>query len=150
MRLSREDNLHRPVTAAQDAGETLNIGEEKIGALIGGEAASEADRQDVGVEEGVRLAQCVGRVTVSPELSADGVTQELSERHLLSSVGIPPGARINAAEALPEACRLWSIGVESIEVGVQELLVDDARLAPHPGRHVHPIGDPKDLVGDDR
>jgi len=85
---------------------------------------------------------------MSTELSADRVSQELTECNLLSRVRVPPRARIDTAEALPESRRLWTVGIKSIEVSVEELLVDGASLTPCPGRHMHAVSDAKDLVGD--
>ena len=59
MGLAGKYNLYGSITVAHDAGEALDIGEEEVGTLIGGEATRKADRQNVWIEEVIRLAKGV-------------------------------------------------------------------------------------------
>ncbi len=47
---ARQHDLHRAVAVAQDGGQALLVGEEQLGALVGGEATREADGQDIGIQ----------------------------------------------------------------------------------------------------
>ena len=57
MRLAREDDLHRAVGVVEQPRQPLGIAEEQRRALVGGEAAGEADGQRVGVEQRMRRAR---------------------------------------------------------------------------------------------
>ena len=48
--LAREEEEHRVLGVVHNLGQTLQVGEEKVGALVGGEAAAEADHQRVGID----------------------------------------------------------------------------------------------------
>ena len=48
--LAGEDELHRPVLVVDDGRQPVEVAEEQGAALVGGEAAGEADRQRLGVE----------------------------------------------------------------------------------------------------
>ena len=52
--LAGEDELDRPVGVVDEAGEPVHVGEEERGPLVGGEAAGEADRQDLRIERPAR------------------------------------------------------------------------------------------------
>ena len=51
MRLAGEDDLHRPARGVQDAHQPLGVVEDQLGPLVAGEAAGEADRQRVRIEQ---------------------------------------------------------------------------------------------------
>jgi hypothetical protein len=69
VRLAREEDLHRPAGRVEDAREPLGIAEEQRAALVGREAAREADRQRLGVE---RLSASARSVVLAPRAQLRG------------------------------------------------------------------------------
>ena len=51
MRLAGEHDLHRAAGGVQDAQQPIGVVEDQLGPLVAGEAAREADRQRVGIEQ---------------------------------------------------------------------------------------------------
>ena len=51
MRLAGEDDLHRPPRGVQDAEQPIRVVEDQLRPLVAGEAAGEADRQRVRIEQ---------------------------------------------------------------------------------------------------
>ena len=56
MGLAGEDELHRALGVVDHGGQALDVGEDQVGALVGGEAAGEADGERVGREGFARSA----------------------------------------------------------------------------------------------
>ena len=54
-------NLHRPVLVVEDRGQPVEVAEDQRAALVGGEAAGEADGQRVGIEHFVGAGDLGGR-----------------------------------------------------------------------------------------
>ncbi len=50
MGFAGEDELYRELLVVDDLRQTLQVGEEKMSALVGGEAAGKADNQCVGID----------------------------------------------------------------------------------------------------
>ncbi|MNW11134.1 hypothetical protein D3C71_2085090 [compost metagenome] len=80
MGLAGEQKQHRAVGIADDLAQPLRIMEEQRGTLVGGEAAGEADDQQVGVARIDELQHAVevgGRALVAQVLLADAAAHQL-------------------------------------------------------------------------
>ena len=78
MGLAGEDNLHRPVFVVDDGGQAVEVAEQERAALIGGEAAGEAEGKGFGIEDLVGAGDFAGRGAAALELGAEPLP---GERH---------------------------------------------------------------------
>src|SRR5436190_3535200 len=89
MRLAGEENLHRSIRGGDDAAQALEVAEEEVGPLVRGEAAGEAERERVRVEEGLDAPEVVGRAAMARELAAHTLADVGDEPRLLRAVRLP-------------------------------------------------------------
>ena len=76
MGLAREDELDRALGVTEDGAEAVEVGEDEDRALVGGEAAREADRQRAGIEQALDAAQVVGGEAVAGALHPHALAHE--------------------------------------------------------------------------
>ncbi len=69
--LAGEHELHRPVGVEQERLEAVELLEQQRGALVGGEAAGESDREHVGIEQIVTEQVAHHLDELAPALVAD-------------------------------------------------------------------------------
>ena len=143
MGLAGEDELDRPVRVVDQAGEPVDVGEDQRRPLVGGEAAGEADRQDLGIERLLELRERRRRLAVAGELGQQALPGEDGELALLVQVRLPELAVRDSSDALPEALGV-RLAVEVVEVGVEEALEELAHGAADPGRGVDAVRDAED------
>ena len=94
MRLAGDDDLHRPVRRRQQARQAVLVAEQEVGALVGGEAAREADGECLGIEPAANLAQPVGRLAVPRELASQpSLARSRSSSRFCCMVRTPTGPR---------------------------------------------------------
>ena len=87
--LAGDHDLHRALVRRQDAAQALLVAEQQVGALVGREAAREADGQRVGIEHAAHLAQGRRRLAVAGELAGEAPFEEADHLALLLLVGAP-------------------------------------------------------------
>ena len=97
--LAGDHDLHRTSRRRQDSGKPLLVAEQQRGALVGGEAAREADGQRFGVEHAAHLAQRIGRLAVPGELPRQASLQEADHLALLLLMGAPQLLVVDLAQA---------------------------------------------------
>ena len=85
MGLAGEEDLQRAVLVGEERHESRDIVEEQVAALIGGDAAGEADGQRLGIEAGERLLD-LGR---GDALTAELVAREFDQSPAAVLVGVP-------------------------------------------------------------
>ena len=102
MGLAGEDELHRQLRVVDKRGDLLEVLEDQVGPLVGGEAAGEADRQRV-------------------EARAPGRSRWTTSRGFAAPLGLPRGAAADEADQL---------GLEHLVRLPQLAVVDSADLVP--------------------
>ena len=145
MRLAREQHEHRTVGIEKDLPQPAEILEQQGCPLVGGEAAREAQGQDVRVARigkpqqplEMRLAAVVAVV-----LRRDSVPHEEQHLRLQGLAHAPEHVIGNAADRFPELLVAQAVRPFKAEVAVENLLP----LLGEKARHVHTIGDVVDGI----
>ena len=89
MGLAGEEELHGALGIVDHGGEALHVGKHQIGALVGGEAAGEADGQRVRREDFAEAVQVFGGFAAAFGLLARAAADEVEELGLEAKVGFP-------------------------------------------------------------
>ena len=101
MCLAGEDELYGELLVVDDAGETVEVSEEEVGALISGEAASEADDERVGVYFFKNLDYCGGIALVCKPFCLEIALYEVDEFVFHRAAHIPDFLVFNLEDAFP-------------------------------------------------
>ena len=139
MGFAGKQNLHGTLDIIEDAPQALDVPQHKSRALVGGEAAGEADGQRIRVED------FVGRVDFRPgrpaalELQPQMPPGECHQAHPAALVGSPQFLGRNALHALPQ----FRIGVHP-PVRPQVAVVQLVHFERNPGAKMHAVGDVAD------
>ena len=138
MRLAGEDDLHRPAGGVQDPREPIGVVEDQLGPLVAGEAAREADRQRVGIEQraggdDARDADVLFGPALARALADEG--EQVAPQRLRARPQLLVGDR---EHAVPERRVVVAIDA-SRRRGARR--TDRASSADDPRRHVHAVGD---------
>ena len=140
MRLAREDDLHRPPRVHQQPPQPVDIAEDQVGPLVGGEPAGEADGERHRVEQGSRAHHLCGFLELAGKAAPGVLAHEVGQRPLLPQVGLPELGMIQREDLIPEARLLEPVSPVRAQVLVQQRH-DRAR---HPGGQMHAVGDVPD------
>ena len=137
MGLAGEDDLHGPPRRVEDRLQPLGVVEDQLRPLVAGEAAGEADRQRVGIEQRAGGDDARGAdLLVAPPLPrplADEREQVLAQR----VARLPELLVGNVQHARPER----RIVVAIAPVGRHVLVEQPRHLVREPRRHVDAVGD---------
>ena len=130
VRLAGEQELHRPVAVVDDRAQAVEVGHDQERALVGREAAREADRERVRVEQPLHLPQLVGREAVAGRLHPHPLAHEAHQALLLGAVRGPERRVGRVLDLAPHR------GLEQVRlpVRVHVLLVEGPHLGPDPAR----------------
>ena len=136
MGLAGVDDLHRPLGVVDQPVEAVEILEQQVGPLVGGEAAGEAEGERVGNE---RLALRPGETQPLPAVgqAAAGEGEQPRLEHL---VDLPELGVAHAVDARPEV----GVGDAVEPAGAQVLEQQRVHVRRHPGAHVDAVGDVAD------
>ena len=141
VRFAREDELHGTLLVVDDRRQPVEVGEQQVGALVGGEAAGETDGQHVGLDALDDLNHLARRVETHligvAVAAADMLYELVLEIHAL----VPQLFVGNLVDLLP--CRdVVGVPLESVGeiAGVQA-----AHAGRDPRREVHAVGDVPDM-----
>ena len=140
MRLAGEDDLHRAVLGSQDAQDALHVVEDERRALVGGEAAREADGQRVVAE---RLA---GAHEFQRALAARGGLAAQAGAHELHQLAAERAAHLPEVGMADRRDRRPRVGIRrgTAEVDAHRAAPERARLGSDPRGDVHAVGDAAD------
>ena len=105
MRLAGEDELDRHLRVVDERGERLDVLQDEVRALVGGEAAREADRQRVEAERPAELGDELRRLAAPLGLLRGAAARDLDELHLQRLVRLPQLAVVDVVDRVPEARR---------------------------------------------
>ena len=140
MGLAGEDELHGALRIVDQFGQDIELAEEQIGALVGGEAAGETDRQRVGVEDVAGgFDDFIGFVAAA-SLAADAAADEVEQAVLEIAVRFPQFARVDVVERLP------NLGVAHplLPIAAEHAVVEQVHRVGEPGGNVNAVGDVAD------
>ena len=142
VRLTGKEELHGIVGIVDNLREAFEVGEEKMGALVGGETTSEADDERVGVDF-VEQRHHAGRIAlvaqpVVAETFADVVDEFLFQR----DASFPNFLVTDLINVFPQR-RIALIFEEGL---AKVLFVHGFPLAGAPGGIVHAVGDVADVA----
>ena len=101
MRLAGEDDLHRPILVVDDRRQPIEIAEDQRAALVGGEAAGEADRQRFGIEHLVGAGDLRRRGAAALQLLLQAPPGEGDQPFAAAFVRPPQFGVGNVLDALP-------------------------------------------------
>ena len=96
MRLAGEHDLHRPPGAGEQPAEPVEIAEDEVRALVGGEPAREADGERAGIEEGARADDLCRLAVLAGEPMARVLADMVEQHRLEPHVSVPELARDRA------------------------------------------------------
>ena len=140
VRLAREHELDRHRRVVDERGEGLDVAQHQRGALVGGEAAGEADRQGVEAQGPAHRGDDVRGLAAALGLLGGAPAHGVDELHLQRLVRFPQLAVVDGVDAIPERGVARARG----PVGAEVAVVDLAHLRREPGRHVDAVGDVAD------
>ena len=99
--LAGKEELHRTLGVVDHGGEPLDVGEQQVGALVGGKAAGEADGQRVGREHFAEPLQILRRLAAAFGLLARAAAHEVEQLRLQAEVRLPQLAVVDVLDLLP-------------------------------------------------
>ena len=104
MRLAGEDELHGPILVVDDRGQAFEVAEDQRAALVGGEAAGEADGQRLGVEHLLGAGDLGRRRAAALELASQPAAGEGDEPLAAALVRAPQLVVGDVLDPLPDRC----------------------------------------------
>src|SRR5882672_3499287 len=140
MGLTSKDELHRAFGIVHHGGEALEIGEDQVGALVGGEAAGKSDGQRVWTEHLAESRQNLARFEAALGLFDGAAADELEKLGLQAEMCLPEFAVVDVLNALPN----FGVAAVLVPVGAEVAVVEPEHLRGQPGWNVNSIGDVSD------
>ena len=140
VRFACEHELDRHRRVVDERGEGIDVAEHQRGALVGGEAAGEADGQGIEAQGPAHRGDDFRRLAAALRLLGGAAAHGVDELHLQRLVRFPQLAIVDGVDAIPERGVAGARG----PVGTEVAVVDLAHLRREPGRHVDAVGDVAD------
>ncbi len=140
MGLAGKDELHRTFGIVDHGGQALKIGQDEVGALVGGEAAGESDGQCVWTEHLAEAHESFARFVAALGLLDGSAADELEKLGFQAEVRLPEFAVIDVLNAFPD----FGIARVLVPVGAEMAVVEAEHLRSEPGRNVNSVGDVAD------
>ena len=140
MRLAGEDELHRALGVVHHGREFLDIGQNQIGALVGGKAAGEADGERVRTEHAAQPLQHFRRFAAALGLLHGPVAHKVQQPRFQVEMRFPEFAVVHVLDALPD----FGLAAVLLPAGSEMTVVETKHLRRQPGRNVHAVGDVPD------
>jgi hypothetical protein len=140
VRLAGEDEQHRALRVGNDLAQPVEVVEQQRGALVGGEAAGEADGQHrrIGRVGAAQDAVEVGlRALVAQVLLAHPAVHQVQQLGFQRLADAPEDLVGNALHAVPAALVGEAVLPAEAEVAVEGFVP----VGGEEGRHVHRVGD---------
>ena len=138
--LAGEDELHRPLRIVDHLGHAVDVVEEQVGPLVGGEPPGEADGEDVRIEDVPRGLDHFVALAAAAALAAEPAADEGQHQVLQGVVRFPKLARIDVVDALPDL----RIAEPGHPAGLEVAVVKLHHLVGQPGGNVDAVGDVAD------
>ena len=136
MSLAGEDKLHGELLVVYNLGQTVEVGEEKVSALVCGESTCEANDEGVGVDAVENVNHSTGIALVGKPFFFEVATKEVDEFvfHRLSHV--PDYLVGHVEDAFP------CIGIALIfeHAAAESVVIEFLPLRSSPCGHVHTVG----------
>ncbi len=101
MGLAGEDELHRALRVLHEAHHVVEAVEDQRGALVGGEAAREADGQRVGIEQRVEGDEVLMRAALPLEEAAAGELDQLAAQIVAQGPEFLVGDEVGIGDRAP-------------------------------------------------
>jgi len=137
VRLAREDELHGTLLVVDDRRQTVEVGEQQVGALVGGEAACETDGQHVGLDALDDLKHLARRVEA--HLPGVAVTPaDMLDELVLELHALLPQLRVGDVVDLLPGRDVIDVAFESV---AEVTGVEAAQRRGDRRREVHAVGD---------
>ena len=140
MRLAGEHDLQRALAVGQDAAQTLGFAEDERCALVGGEAAREADGERVGVEGLTCAKHHLGRLAAAARLTRQPFTDELHQSRTQLRAHGPEFACIGLLRGCPRILAT----LDRVQIEADRTLPECLRLGCEPRARMHAVGDMAD------
>ena len=121
VRLAGEDDLHRAPRVHQQAPQPLEVAEDQVGALVGGEAAGEPDGERVGIEQRPGADHLRRFLEARGEAPARLLADPGGEHLLEAQVRRPELAVVEGEHLVPEAGLVEPVAPVAAEVLVEQL-----------------------------
>src|SRR4029077_20509101 len=101
MGFAGKNELHRAFGIVDHGGQALEVGEDQVGALVGGEAAGKSDGERVWTEHFGQPLQNLARLEAALSLFDGAAADELEKLGFQAEVGLPEFAVIDVLNAFP-------------------------------------------------
>ena len=137
MCLTGKDELHGVALVVDNLLETVKVIEDQVGTLIGGKAASKADKQGVRVDFINDVGNACGIALVLEPTLLEVALHEADKLVLQGHTHLPDFLVGDIHQGCPGGLEFLVVH----EVVAQHLLVECFPLAGGPGGHVHTVGD---------
>ena len=137
MCLTGEDELYRVFLIVYNLGQTVKVGEEKMCALVSGEATRETDDQGVGVDFVHDAEHLCGVALVLEPFLLEILLHEVDEFILHRHSEVPDLLIGHIEDALPH------LGIALVEekLGIEVACIEFLPFGSGPCGHVHAVGD---------
>ena len=142
MCLAGVDELHGIVGVVDDASQTVEVGEEQMSTLVGGETASEADEQGVGIDFVHQADDAAGVALIAKPRGAELLTDEIDELALQAHVGVPDFHVGHTVDGFPNGGIRLVVHERLVEV----FLIKRAPFSGYPCREVDAVGNVAHVV----
>ncbi len=137
MCLSGEYELHGELLVVDDACQTVEVGEQQVCALVGGEAACEAYDESVGIDFVDDVHHCGWITLVGEPFFLEVATDEVDELVLELYAHVPDFFIGNGENAFP----CFGVALVFEYLCTEFLHVEFFPFGSCPGGHVHAVGD---------
>ena len=103
MRLAGEDELHRALRVVDHGGQLFDVGQNQVGALVGGKAARKADGERIRAEHAPSLCNISGGLAAALGLLDGAAAHKFEEPRFQAEMGFPEFAVVDVLDAFPDA-----------------------------------------------
>ena len=140
MCLPRKHELHRTFRVIDHGRYLLDVGQNQIGALVGGKAARETNGERVGTEGAFQLLQHGQRFVAARSLFDGAAAHKLDHSRLQIEVRLPEFAVVNVVNAFPDL----GLAAAQLPSRAQMAIVEAKHLRGQPSGDMNAVGDVSD------
>ncbi len=140
MSLAGEDELHRTFGIVDHGGQALKIGQDEVGAFVGGEAAGKSNGEGVWTEHFTEAHEIFPRFVAALGLFHGAAADKLEKLGFQAEVRLPEFAVIDVLNAFPD----FGIARVLVPVGAEMAVVETKHLRSEPGWNMNSVGDVAD------
>src|SRR5208337_3317526 len=140
MRLSGKHELHGAFRVIDHAGDFFDVGQNQIGALVGGKAARKTDGERIGTEYAFQLLEHVAWFVAARGLLDGAAAHKFDQARLQVEMSLPELAVVNVVNALPDS----GLAAEQMPSRTKMAIIEAKHLRSQPGGDMDAVGNVPD------